>query len=115
MLAPKGCVLTPMGSRHEVKSVQEVHLETEGGFSYVGVYTRHPTTDRSIWMGLDHSRLPNDDSLWEHGEPQSHPNELIAALNPRGRLFDITPGGFPFSHVGVSSYDQVGTIYKCCD
>ena len=101
-----------MGSPREVKAVQRVNPEHE--FSYVGVYTREPTKDRSVWMGLDHSSLPLDDNLWEHGEPQHHPNELVLALNGRSRLFDITPGGFPFSHVGVRSYDQVGAIYKCC-
>ena len=113
MLAPDGCILTPMGSPYEAKIVQKVHKKT-GGFSYVGVYTREPTTDRSVWMGLEHSSLPNDDNLWEGHEPQSHPNELIAALNPHAGLFDITPGGFAFSNLGVSSYDQVGAIYKCC-
>ena len=112
MLAPKGCILTPMGSPREVKAVQRVNPEHE--FSYVGVYTREPTKDRSVWMDLDHSSLPKDDHLWEHGEPQHHPNELVVALNGRSRLCDITPGAFPFSHVGVSSYAQVGAIYICC-
>ena len=49
----------PNTSFHSKKSFVTVqNVNPEAGFSYIGVYTRKPTTDRSVWMGLDHSNSP---------------------------------------------------------